>query len=111
VVSSAPAGDGGGATSGSVAQAKATIGVDGLLFVGAETAKVGDTIKVSITNEETGRVGVVLLDPSGKSVAEAQVEGGATGEVSAVADMPGAWTVRFDEEMAGGNLTKVITVS
>ena len=109
--SSAPArATGGTTTNGSVAQAKATVSTDGLLFVGADTATVGDTIQLSITNEESGPVEVTLLDPTGQTVAHVQVAGSATGQISARAGITGKWTVKFDEGTAGDDLTKVITV-
>ena len=108
---SAPArATGGATTNGSVAQARATVSTDGLLFVGADTAKVGDTIQLSITNEESGPVDVTLVDPTGQTVAHAQVAASATGQISASVDTVGQWTVKFDEDTAGDDLTKVITV-
>ncbi len=100
---------GGTTTNGGTAAATATISGDGLLFVGADTAKVGDTIKVSIVNEETGPVDVTLLDPAGKTAGQVQVSGGATAQISATATDPGRWTVRFHD--ATGDLTKEISVN
>ena len=96
-------------TNGATAAATATISADGLLFVGAGTAKVGDTIKISIVNEEAGPVDVTLVDPAGKVAAHAQVSGGATAQISAIATDPGQWTVGFHDEI--GDLTRKITVN
>jgi hypothetical protein len=96
-------------TNGATAEATATISGDGLLFVGTDRAKVGDTIKVSIVNEEAGPVDVTLLDPAGKPAGQMQVSGGATAQISAIATDPGRWTVRFHD--GTGDLTKEITVS
>jgi hypothetical protein len=94
-----------------VAQANATISADGLLFVGADKAKVGDTLKVSLTNEESGPVDVTIVDPAGQTVAHTQVAGGATGQISATANTAGKYTVKFDEPTVADDLTKVITVT
>ncbi len=95
-------------TNGATAEATATISADGLLFVGADRAKVGDTIKVSIVNEESGPVDVTILDPAGKPAGQVHVSGGATGQISAVAIDPGQWIVGFHDET--GDLTQKITV-
>src|SRR5262249_8205940 len=49
-------------TARSTAQAKATVEVEGLQLVGADTAKTGDTIKISVTNSTSGQIDVKLLD-------------------------------------------------
>ena len=98
------------AKAGSTAQAKATVGVDGLLFVGADTAKVGDTIKVTVTNETSGQLDVKLLDASGQTAAQTQVAGKATGEISAVAASAGSWKLTFTGAAIGGGLDEKITV-
>jgi hypothetical protein len=108
-LTSTPARTTGSATNGAVAQANATISVDGLLFVGADTAKVGYTLKVSLKNDESVPVDVTIIDPAGQTAAQAQLTGGATGEISTTANAPGKWTVKFHDP--SGDLTKVITVT
>src|SRR5262249_7142294 len=51
-VASTPAGRASStATSGPVVRATATVSADGLLFVGADAAKVGATVDIAVTNE------------------------------------------------------------
>ena len=95
---------------GSTAQAKATVSGDGLLFVGADTAKVGDTIKVTVVNETSGQLDVKLLDASGQTAAQAQVAGKATGDISAAATSAGSWKITFTGTAIGGGMDKTITV-
>ena len=98
------------AKTGSTAQAKATVGVDGLLFVGADTAKVGDTIKVAVTNETSGQLDVKLLDPAGQTAATTQVASHATADISGVASTAGSWKLSFAGAAIGAGLNQVITV-
>jgi flagellar basal body L-ring protein FlgH len=95
---------------GSTAQAKATVSGDGLLFVGADTAKVGDTIKVTVMNETSGQLDVKLLDASGQTAAQVQVAGKATGDISAAATSAGSWKITFTGTAIGSGLDKTITV-
>ena len=95
---------------GSTTQAKATVSGDGLLFVGADTAKVGDTIKVTVQNETSGQLDVKLLDPAGQAAAQTQVAGKASADISAAATSAGPWKITFSGAATGGGLDKVITV-
>ena len=106
-----PAGHGGGTTTGPVARATATVSADGLLFVGADTARVGATISITVTNETTEPITVTLQDPAGTTADTAQVSGGGTGQITAAAATPGKWTVRFDGATIEGGMSKVITVA
>jgi hypothetical protein len=109
---SSPANHAGGtATGGPVARATATVSADGVLFVGADRARVGTTINVTVTNETPQPITVTLQDPAGSTAASAQVTGGGTGQIIAAATNPGKWTVRFDGAAIEGGLTKVITVT
>lgn len=99
-----------GGPSASVAKARATISVDALLFVGANTAKVGDTFQVTVTNEESSPVRVRLLNPSGTAVSQIEVSAGSTGQVEATLDTAGKWTVAFKDQVATDELTRTITV-
>jgi outer membrane biogenesis lipoprotein LolB len=98
------------ATTGSTAAAKATLGVDGLLFVGADTAKVGNTIKVTVTNQTSGQLDVKLLDPVGQTAAQIQVASKASADISAVATAAGSWKLTFAGAAIGTGLNQVITV-
>jgi len=98
-------------STGSVARVNATVEVDGLLLVGADTAKVGDTILISVSNETSDSVDVELLDPSGNAAGTVRVDSQDTADVSAVATTPGSWKVTFEGTAIGTGMEKVITVS
>jgi hypothetical protein len=89
-------------------KARATISLDGLEFVGADAAEVGDTIQVDVTNQESGSVHVSLLNPGGTAVSQVDVSGGGTGPITGTLDAAGDWTVAFKDE--AGELTKKISV-
>ena len=95
---------------GSTAQAKATVSGDGLLFVGADTAKVGDSIKVTVQNETSAQLDVKLLDASGQTAAQIQVAGKATADITAAATSAGPWKITFTGTAIGSGLDKTITV-
>jgi hypothetical protein len=98
------------APGGSAVSARATVDADGLLFVGADTAKVGDTLTVLVTNDAAGAVEVALVDPAGHTAVHNQIAAHSGGEIAARIDRPGTWTVTFDGESIGGQQTKAITV-
>jgi hypothetical protein len=98
----------GGASQASVAKARATISTDGLEFVGADTVRIGVTIEITITNQESGPVEVRLLNPSGSAASHAEISAGGSGQISATVDVVGTWTVTFKDK--AGELTKTITV-
>jgi flagellar basal body L-ring protein FlgH len=97
-------------TTGSTAQAKATVGVDGLLYVGADTAKTGDTIKVTVTNQTSAELDVKLLDPAAQTAAQVQVASNVTAEISAAATTAGSWKVTFAGPTIGTGFNQAITV-
>lgn len=96
---------------GSVAHADATVDVDGVLFVGADKAKVGDTITISVTNSTSGSIEATLLDPAGNTASHVSVASQATADISAVATTPGTWKITFEGTAIGTGLDAVITVS
>ncbi len=99
-----------GASSASVVKARATISADGLEFVGADAARIGDTVQVSVTNQESGPVQVRILNPAGTAVRQVEVNGGSTGQISTTVDVAGTWTVAFDDHVGSGGLTGTISV-
>jgi hypothetical protein len=95
---------------GSVVHANATVEVGGLLVVGADTAKVGDTIRISVTNSTSDSIDAKLLDPSGNTAGSVRVASHETADLSAVASAPGSWKVTFEGTAIGSDFESVITV-
>jgi hypothetical protein len=98
-------------TSGPVAQATATVSADGLLFLGADTTRVGVSITVTVVNETAKPVTGTLQDPAGATADTTEVGGGGTGRISVAATTSGKWTVKFDGGGIDGGMSKVVTVA
>jgi uncharacterized cupredoxin-like copper-binding protein len=67
------------------------------------TAKVGEKIEFKLTNEGTKKRELEVLDPSGKVVAEVEVDAGATGEVVVPLSTAGTWQLKVE----GGGLAEL----
>jgi hypothetical protein len=87
------------------------VSADGLQFVGADRAKVGATLDVTVINETAKPITATLLDPAGTTANTAQVSAGGTGRITATAKVPGKWTAKFEGEAIPGGMSSAITVT
>ena len=59
-------------------------------------AKVGEKIEFKLENKGTKKRELVVIDPSGKTVAEVEADAGKTGEIIVQLTATGAWTLKFE---------------
>jgi uncharacterized cupredoxin-like copper-binding protein len=73
-----------------------TIAAGGLTGLDGAGAKADETIEFKLQNDTDGSRELEIVDPSGKVVAEVEVDKGAEGEVIVELEDAGTWTVKVE---------------
>ena len=73
-----------------------TIAAGGLTGLDGAGAKADETIEFKLQNDTDGTRELEIVDPSGKVVAEVEVDKGAEGEVIVELEDAGTWTVKVE---------------
>lgn len=104
---------GGGGSGGqrSAVKVDITIGADGVNGAQDKTAKVGDSVSITLKNQAPGTVSLVLKNPAGNTVGQGQASGGGTARVSSSLNTAGDWTMTISGGAAGNGVSKTIKVS